>query len=250
RKIDAFAAPFARQRAHVFGRHAGFGFLPFGRLGDAILLAQQIRLPLVEADGMGCHVFLVVETFLDPDIGDGHGHRGRGRRPRRKPLARQELRRRVVVWIDVDDLDAELRVLEPLPAYRALLGAVRTARALRVRGPEHDHLAALEAVLDGAVGLALADAQRVAPVMGRAPVPAFPGIGVVMDLGMADGVAEAIERRQVVADIAPGVMRAMRYRHHARPISAFQLLDLVRDEIERLIPRDSYVAGLAAVLRV
>ena len=108
REIDALPAPLAGERAHVLGRHAGLLLLPLRRLRDAVLVAGEIGRPLVEADGVGLHVVLVVETFLDPDVGDRHRHRRRRGRLRREPLARQELRRRVVVRIDVHDLDAEL----------------------------------------------------------------------------------------------------------------------------------------------
>src|SRR5262249_8779596 len=64
RQVNALAAPFARQRAYVFGRHAGFGFLPFRRLGNAVIRAEQIGLPFVETDGVAVHVLRVVETFL------------------------------------------------------------------------------------------------------------------------------------------------------------------------------------------
>ena len=69
---------------------------------------SEIGLPFVEADGVGLYVVLVVEAFLDPHIGDRHRHGGRGGRLGREPFAGQELRRSVVVGIDVDDLDAEL----------------------------------------------------------------------------------------------------------------------------------------------
>ncbi len=73
---------------------------------------------------MRLDVVLVVEALLDPDIGDGHGHGDRCGRFRRKPFAGQELRRSVVVGIDVNDLDAELGIFEPLPAHGAFLRAV------------------------------------------------------------------------------------------------------------------------------
>src|SRR5262245_23308832 len=82
----------------------------------------------------------------------------------------------------------------------------------------------------------------------RAPVPAFPAVGIVVDLGVADRVAEAEQRGQVVADIAPGMVRAVRHRHHARAIGALEPLDLAADEVERLVPGDADVTGLAAVL--
>ncbi len=188
-EVGALGAPFAGQRADVAGGNAGFLLGPFGSLGDAVLLAEEVGLPHVEPLGTGGDVVLVVEVFLDPDVGQGHAHGGRGGWLRRDPFAAQELRGVVVVGIDVDDLDA--RALEPLAAHRALERAVGARGRFRVGRPEHDHLAVLQAVLDRAVVLALADAQAVAPVMRRAPVPAFPAVGVVVHLGVADRIHEA-----------------------------------------------------------
>ena len=96
----------------------------------------------------------------------------------------------------------------------------------------------------------MADAQRMAPVMHRAPVPAFPAVGVVMDLGVADRVAKAEQGGKIIADVAPGVMRAVRHRHHARTVGALEPLDLACDKVERLLPGDAHIAGLAAVADV
>ena len=124
RQIDALLAPFAGQRAHVLGRNAGLLLLPLGRFRHAVLVAEQIGLPLVEADRVGLDILLVVEVFLDPDVSDRHRHGDRGGRLRREPFARQELRGGVEVRIDVDDLDAELWIFQPLPARGAFLRAV------------------------------------------------------------------------------------------------------------------------------
>src|SRR5205823_5729611 len=70
RKINAFSSPLARERAHIFGRNAGLLLLPLGRLRDAVLLAEKVRLPRIETDGVGADEFLVVETLLDPDVSD------------------------------------------------------------------------------------------------------------------------------------------------------------------------------------
>src|SRR6185295_7495572 len=67
REIDALLPPLAGERAHVLGRDAGLLLLPFRRLRDAVLDAEQVFLPLVEADRMSLDVVLVIETFLDPD---------------------------------------------------------------------------------------------------------------------------------------------------------------------------------------
>src|SRR5581483_5037496 len=56
REIDAFAAPLAGERAHVFRRYAGFLFLPLRRFCHAVFVAEEISLPDVEADGVRAHV--------------------------------------------------------------------------------------------------------------------------------------------------------------------------------------------------
>src|SRR6476469_10148141 len=71
-----------------------------------------------------------------------------------------------------------------------------------------------------------------------------------MDARHADGIGEAEQRRQVVTDIAPGVMRAVRKGDGAGSVLALLPLDLVGDELDLFLPGDAYVAGLAAVLRV
>ena len=38
-EVGFLASPFTRQRPHIAGRYGGFGFLPFGTFGDAVLLA-------------------------------------------------------------------------------------------------------------------------------------------------------------------------------------------------------------------
>ena len=58
REIDALSAPFAGERAHVLRRNAGFLLLPLRRFRDAVLFAEQIGLPLVEADGVGLDILL------------------------------------------------------------------------------------------------------------------------------------------------------------------------------------------------
>ncbi len=250
REIDALLAPFTRQRTHVPGGNTGLLLLPFRRLGNAVLLADEIGLPFVETDRVGLDVGFVVEAFLDPHVGDGHGHGDRGGGLGREPLARQELRRGIIIRVDVDDLDPELGILQPLPAHGAFLRPVGTGGGFGVGGPEHDHVAVLQTVLDRAVGLRLADAQRVAPVMHRAPVPAFPGIRIVVNARETDRVAEAEQRGEVVADIAPGVMRTMRHRDGARAVVALHPFDLAGHEVERLLPGDARITGLAAVLRI
>ncbi len=72
----------------------------------------------------------------------------------------------------------------------------------------------------------------------------------MVDARHADGVGEAEQRREVVTDIAPGMMRAVREGYGAGPVFALLPLDLVGDDFYRLVPGDAHVAGLAAVLRI
>ena len=71
-----------------------------------------------------------------------------------------------------------------------------------------------------------------------------------MDARHADRVGEAEQRREVVADVAPGVVRAVRDRDAAGAVFGLLPLDLVGDDGDRLVPGDAHVAGLAAVLRI
>ena len=247
-EISAFGRPFARQRAHVLGWNAGLLLLPFGRLGHAIALAHDIGLPGVEAGRVRLDVFLVVKPFLNPNIGDRQGERRRGRRLRADPFSRQELGGRVVMRIDVHDLDAEL--LQPLPTHRAFLRAIGTTVGFRIGRPEHHHLAVLQQILDGAVSFTLADAHRVAPVVRGAPVPAFPAVRIMMDGRVTDGIAEAVQSAEVIADMAPGMMRAVRDGHGARAMIVLHAFDLAGDQVERLRPRDADIFRLATVLRI
>ena len=150
--------------------------------------------------------------------------------------------------VDVYDLDAEL--LQPLPTHRAFLGAIGTAVGFRIGRPEHDHLAVLQQILDGAVSFTLADAHRVAPVMRGAPVPAFPAVRIMMDGCVTDGIAEAVQSAEVIADMAPGMMRAVRDSHGARTMIVLHAFDLAGDHVERLRPRDADIFRLATVLRI
>ena len=149
----------------------------------------------------------------------------------------------VEVRIDVHELDAEF------PGPRAPLHPLEPVGRVRIAGPEHDHLGFLETVLHGAVELRAPEAQAVAPVVHRAPEPAFPAVGAVHELGDADQVPEAVEGAQVVAEVAPLVVRAVRDRDGARA-HGLGALDLLADDVERFVPADAHEPGLAAILDV
>ena len=210
--------------------------------------AEHVLGPFLEAVRVRRHVGLVVGPLGDPDVRDRDRERRARRRARRDPLAAEQLDRVVEVGVDVHDLDAGF--VEPLPANRAFERAVGAAVRFGIARPEHDHLGFFEQVLDGPVGLRLADAHRAAPVMRRAPVPAFPAVGVVVHLGHADRVLELAKRGEVVADVAPRVMRRVAARDRAVAVHRLLPCDLGRDDVERLVPADALVTGDAAVLRV
>ena len=146
------------------------------------------------------------------------------------------------------DLDAE--ILQPLPARRAFECAVGTAGALGIGRPEHHHLGFLHEIFDQAVGFGLPEAHAVAVMVHRAPVPALPAVGIVDHAGIADGVEELVRSADVVADIAPGMVRAVVGDDRALAVLGLDALDLGCDQVERLIPADAHIARNAAVLQV
>src|SRR6185503_18379413 len=129
-EVRFLAGPFARERAHVARRHGGLGLLPLGRFRNAVGFSEHVVGPLLEAVRARLDVLLVVRALGYPDVRDRQRERRARRRPRRDPLAAEELNRVVVVRIDVDELDAGL--FEPLPANRAFERAVRAAVRLGV----------------------------------------------------------------------------------------------------------------------
>ncbi len=243
-----FAAPFAGQRPDLAGGNGALVFSPLWRLWLAILFAQDIVLPLVKAHGPGGDVFLVIEVFGDPDIGYGAGHGIARIRPWREPLVRKEASSVVVEGIDKDHLDPQ--VLQPLAADGALKGGVDAAGRLGVAGPEHHHLGVLEGVLQQVI--LFRDAKSVAepPLVHAAPVPTLPTVGVVIGIGAAHQVQEPEVGAVAVADVAPQVVR--RASAHHRPGTELLLdpLDLVGDDLGRLVPTDPLVARDPPVLAV
>ena len=146
----------------------------------------------------------------------------------------------VVVRVDEDHLHA--RLLQPVAADGALEGAVHASGRLRVRGPEHHHLAVIEGVFEQVV--LLGDAQAVAepPHVRAAPLPAFPAVGVVLGIGVADEVHEAVVGAEPVPDVAPHVVGARGGEHGCRAHLAFEADDLIGHHVEGLVPSDGLVA--------
>ena len=155
RQIGAFRPPSTGQRAHVFGRYAGLRLLPFRCLRRAVLGAQHIVAPDIEAFGAGLHIFLVIKIFGDPHIGDGQRQRRRGARPRGDPLAAEKLCGVVEMRVDMNKVDIEL--FQPLAAHRAFEAGIDAISGLRIARPEDHHFGVFQTVLDGAERFAAAD---------------------------------------------------------------------------------------------
>ena len=105
-------------------------------------------------------------------------------------------------------------------------------------------------VLEQVVVLGVAEPPPEAVGVRRAPVPAFPAVGVVQDVGEPDEVEEPGPGRGPVPEVAPVVVRGGSGRDRLRPVVGADALHLAGDEVQRLVPADPLVAGLAPVLRV
>ena len=248
RQVCALGAPFTRERAHDGGRHAGLALLPFRRLGRRTVLAEKMCAPFVEAGRARRDIILVVELFVDPDMHDRLRERGIRAWPDLDPLAAEEGGRRIEIRVDVDHLDPDL--FRPETADRAFQAGIAAGRRLGVGRPEHHQFAILEAVLELSIGLGRAVAHRIAVMVHGAPVPALPAVGIDDHLGRADRIVEPEQRAEVVAEIAPGMVRGMAGEDRAIAVLRLHPPDFGSDDIERLVPGDALVAGNAAILRI
>ena len=230
------------------GRHAGLALLPLGRLGRTVGFAQEVGFPIVEAGRARRHIVLVVQALHGPDVHDGRSQGGIGLRPDRDPAATQQLCGRIAVRVDVNELDAGF--LGPQTARRSLESCVGPVGTFGVAGPEDDHFGFLETVVEAAIAGGNADAHRVAEMMHGAPVPAFPTIRIRGDPGEADQVGEARQRAEVVAHVAPLVVGRHRESDGTGTVNALLPVDLLGDDVQRFVPADTYIAGLAAVLGI
>lgn len=83
-----------------------------------------------------------------------------------------------------------------------------------------------------------------------APVPAFPTVRIRGDPREADQVGEARQRAEVVAHVAPLMVRRHREGDGTGAVNALLPVDLLGDDVQGLVPADAHVSGLAAVLRI
>ncbi len=86
-------APLPGQGPDLPGGDAALALRPLRRLGHVVGLAEDVVLPLVEADGAGGHVLLVVGALGEPRERDGEAEGHVGAQAGREPLVGEQARR-------------------------------------------------------------------------------------------------------------------------------------------------------------
>ncbi len=205
-------------------------------------------LPLVEAVGAGGDVVLVVEVLGQPHEGYAQSQRGVGAHAWSHPLVADQSRSVVEVGVDEDHLHAQ--VLEPLAPRCALVRTVHAPGGLRVGRPEHHQLRVLESVLEQVVLFGDAQARTEAPHVVATPLPAFPAVGVVLDVGHAPQVDEAVVGAEAVTDVAPHVVRGGRGHDGRRTHLSLEADHLLADDVQGFVPAYGFVAGLSPLVDV
>ena len=220
-----------------------------GGLRHAVLAAHDVVPEVLEADRVGVQILLVVGAFLDPRVGDGQLQRGVGVGLDGNPQVRMHGVRVVHVGRDVDLLDAQLGEPEAQPACQ--VAAPSQGGRLHVAAPEQHRVAVLGDVLDDVVLQRVLPERVHAPDVLGAPVPAFPAVGLArlqrVGADEVEHAALAAVRRMDELRLAMAVELA---QDGGRAVRVMHALDLFRDEVARLVPRDAHVAAGAARLRM
>src|SRR5208283_528829 len=245
-EIGLFFAPQAREGAYVLGWHASLGRLPLGRFWRAVGFAEQIGLPLFKACRARCDIVFVIELFCHPYIHDCLGESRVGLWSDWNPASAQQLRGGIEMRVDMDELNPQ--PFGPEPALSAFEAGIAAVRAFRVARPEDDQLGFLETILDAAVAGGDSNPHGIAVMMHRAPVPTFPTVRVGRDASEADQIGEPHERTEVIADISPLVMRRHREGDRTGTMDTLLPIDLLGDNVQRLVPAYPHVTGFAAIL--
>src|SRR5690242_14199907 len=87
-------------------------------------------------------------------------------------------------------------------------------------------------------------------MMHRAPVPAFPAGWAEAHLCRADQVVEAEQRGEPVIDVAPLLVGRVEGCDGAGSVLGLHAPDFAGDEVQRFIPANADISGLAAVLSI
>ncbi len=241
--------PASGQGFDVRGGNAGFLFGPLRRFGRAVYaLSKDIVRPLVKTVRVFFNVFLVIEPFGAPYVSNGRTERGIGAGTGSKPLVRLLDRGKVIIRIDIDKLYAQ--ILQPVAPHGGLVARVAAAGRIRVVGP-HDHgLDILQCILQKVKRLGSAQTPVIPVRMRRAPGEAFPGIGIILDLRIAEHTEKACECRELIAKQAPGMVGAGAGRNGLLAVCALNPLDFTSNQVQRFVPGSTAIAGFSSVLRI
>ena len=243
------ARPVAGERLDAVSGDAADRLGPLGRLRHAILLAQHIVFQPVVTDSVRLHVLLLVGALDHPHVGDGQlqGRVGVGQHG--KPLICMHGGRVVAVGRDGDVLDAA--VIEPVRQLRGELPAPRRCRGLQVAAPVQHSVAVLRDILCRVRGMGVLPDRVHAPRVLGAPVPALPAVGVAGLHGVAPAQFQQPRHAAVrgVHRLALAVAVSLT-EDGVRAVLVVDALDLGRDELGGLVPRDAHVLARAARLGV
>jgi hypothetical protein len=215
--------PLPGERGDGPRRNPADRFGPFGSPGGSAPLSKDVALPLLEAERARADVIVIVGVLGQPDIGDRLGQ-GRVRaRPGGDPLVAVDTAREIIMGIDEDLLDPGL--LEPDAPDRRFLPGIQAARRVGIRAPVDDELRMFQSVFEQVVLLGHAEPPEKPVGVRRAPVPPLPAVGVVIDQGEAQQMHEPEIDAEMIAQIAPVVMRRARPGDRGLAVSLLDPLD-------------------------
>ena len=241
--------PVAGERLDAVGGHVAFLLGPFGRLRDAILVAEHVVLEPVEPFGMGFDVVFIEGALGHPDVGDGQLERRVGVREHGDPHVGVDGVGVVHVGRDVDLLHADLG--EPEAQARRLLPRPAPWRSLGVASPEQDGVGVFGDVFEQVVLMGVLAQGLVSPGVLGTPVPALPAVGLAGLHGQAARHVEEVRHGTVGpvngARLAVAVALA---EDGVASVGLVDAHDLGGDDVGRLIPADALEFRFAAVLRV
>ena len=236
------------QSVDVASLHAAELFSPLGSLGHAVGLAQDVLLPLVEALALVLDEPVIVSILGDPDPSNSFGHGAVGSGIGSQPLVAPGSSGVVAPGIDEDHLHAQF--LTPPAPTAAVLAVVTTGGGVGVDGPHDQQVGVLQSLFQHVEVVGDAQLPVVAPSVGSTPVPAFPGVGVIAQLRVAQHVPETAEGTHLVLQQTEVGVRTGGAGDGSLAVGGVDALDLALQQIESLVPGDALIAGLTTVLNV
>jgi hypothetical protein len=222
---------------------------PFGALRRLVLaVAHQIRQELVEAAGVGLEELLVVKLLGDQRVGDAEHQRDVGLRARRDPLGAEELGGLGLDRIDANDLGA--LGLERLHALVTAMIADHPADLVgdhRIATPEHHQLGLVDH--DRPHRLLLVDFERADDVRhddlrraGRVVARRVHEIALQVHHPAQQALA-IVQAAWALPAVGAGEGRG-------GAVGLLDPLQLLDDQVERLVPGDAHEVAAAAAVDV